>query len=182
AELLREIKNICKEKYVIIEYGFESTLNKTLNLINRCHTYEQAVEAVNLTHENKILSGAHLIMGLPNETYEEMIQHARNISKLPLHTVKLHQLQILKNTKAEQMYAENPDLFTMFSPQAYIELVAEFLSFLNPDIIPERFTSESPKEMLIAPNWGGLKNFEFLHKLNEYMKLNGLEQGQNFGK
>ncbi len=181
-ELLNEIAHIAQRKYVVIEYGAESTLNTTLELINRCHTYEQTIDAVIRTHRNGIYTGLHLIMGLPGESIADMLGHAEAVSELPLHTVKLHQLQIIRGTKAEDIYRENPNLFTLFGVDEYVRLVARFLARLHPGIMPDRFSGESPRELLLAPDWQGLKNFELLHRIEKYMNANDLKQACSFKK
>ena len=87
-----------KDYFVTIEYGIESTLDATLNRINRQHTYQEAVEAIHKTKSRNIHVGAHLILGLPGESMADQLAHAKNISELPIDTLKLHQLQIVKNT------------------------------------------------------------------------------------
>ena len=98
--------------YIALEYGVESCYNRTLQLINRGHTFEQSVWAINETSKRGIRVGAHFIFGLPGETQEQMLAEADIISKLPLHTVKFHQLQIIKGTIMEQQYTTNPEWFS----------------------------------------------------------------------
>ncbi len=176
-ELLVELKRIAGEKYTLIELGIETTLDRTLQLINRCHSFQQASDAVFRTHSHGIFAGAHLILGLPGESTEDILQHAVTLSELPLHNIKLHQLQIIKDTTAATMYRENPGTFKLFTPQEYIELAANFLALLNPAIMPDRFSGESPKNLLLAPDWQGLKNFELLHLLEQYMLKSQITQG-----
>lgn len=179
-ELLTEIASIAKHKYVLIEYGAESTLNATLENINRCHSWQQTLDAVMRTHYAGIYAGLHLIMGLPGESIADMLGHAKAVSELPLHTIKLHQLQIIRGTKAEEIYSENPNRFSLFSVDEYVKLVARFLTLLHPGIMPDRFSGESPRNMLLAPDWQGLKNFELLHKIELYLRKNHWVQGCDF--
>ena len=97
-ELLEWFNQKQKEGYYItIEYGVESTNETTLKRINRGHTYAESIEAINLTHRYNIPIGVHLILGLPGESYETILKHAVEISKLPVHTLKLHQLQLVRS-------------------------------------------------------------------------------------
>ena len=95
-EIMRLLADYAKEKYVEIEFGLESTKNTALELINRGHTYEQAVDAIMLAQKYGIMSGVHLILGLPYETEDDFYLHAEKISQLPISTLKLHQMQVLK--------------------------------------------------------------------------------------
>ncbi|GHT09396.1 TIGR01212 family radical SAM protein [Bacteroidia bacterium] len=176
-ELLDELEKISKKYFLLIEYGIESTCNETLAFINRGHTYEEAVETIQRTASRKIYCGAHLILGLPGETREMILAHAEQISHLPLTTVKLHQLQLIKNTRMAQQLAENPELFHLYTVDEYIDLCIDFMERLHPDFILERFVSQSPKELLIAPAWG-LKNYEFTAKVNKRIKERGSYQGK----
>jgi radical SAM protein (TIGR01212 family) len=179
-EIMRLLADYAKEKYVEIEFGLESTKNSTLELINRGHTYEQAIEAIMLAQKYGIMSGVHLILGLPYETEDDFYLHAEKISLLPISTLKLHQMQVLKGTRLESLYFENKSLFADLSLENYVRIVANFLDMLNPEIIVERLTSESPREMVLYPDWNGRKNFEVSHIVNAFMKKNGMFQGRRF--
>lgn len=179
-EIMRLLADYAKEKYVEIEFGLESTKNTALELINRGHTYEQAVDAIMLAQKYGIMSGVHLILGLPYETEDDFYLHAEKISQLPISTLKLHQMQVLKGTRLESLYFENKSLFADLSLENYVRIVANFLDMLNPEIIVERLTSESPREMVLYPDWNGRKNFEVSHIVNAFMKKNGMFQGRRF--
>lgn len=179
-DIMRLLADYAKEKYVEIEFGLESTKNTALELINRGHTYEQAVDAIMLAQKYGIMSGVHLILGLPYETEDDFYLHAEKISQLPISTLKLHQMQVLKGTRLESLYFENKSLFADLSLENYVRIVANFLDMLNPEIIVERLTSESPREMVLYPDWNGRKNFEVSHIVNAFMKKNGMFQGRRF--
>ena len=161
----------------MIEYGVESTCNDTLRLINRGHNYASAEEAIQKTARKNLRTAAHLILGLPGESREMILSHADKISKLPLTAIKLHQLQLIKGTAMARQYAENPERFNMMTADEYIELVIDFLERLNPDIAVERFISQSPPALLIAPDWR-LKNFEFVSKIEKRLKEIDTWQGR----
>lgn len=168
-ELLDYLAELNQTNYVMIEYGIESTLDRTLEFINRGHDYQCSVDAIEATAKRGIPVGAHLILGLPGESREEILGHADKINRLPLTAIKLHQLQLIKGTKMAKQAQENPELFQLFTVDEYIELVIDFVERLSPTIAIERFVSQSPKELLISPDWG-LKNFEFVVKLEQKMK------------
>lgn len=175
--LLDYLGKLSKDHYVMIEYGVESTLDRTLELINRGHNYKTAVDAILKSAERGIDTCAHLILGLPQESRDEILDHATKISKLPLTTIKLHQLQIIRGTKMAQQYRSNPEWFDIYTADEYIDLAIDFTERLNPDFVIERFVSQSPKELRIEPNWG-LKNHEFTAKLEKRMTERNSFQGK----
>lgn len=163
-ELLDYFAELNKKTFLIIEYGLESTLDSTLKFINRGHTHQESEEAIIKTAAKGIYTGAHLILGLPHESHEQILAHADVVARLPLTTLKLHQLQLIKGTVMAKQYREHPEWFNLFKVDDYIDLCIDFAERLNPDFIIERFISQSPKQLLIAPDWG-LKNFEFTAKI-----------------
>ena len=179
-DLLDYFSDLSKHSFVLVEYGVESTLDKTLRRINRGHTYAEAEEAICRTASQGIYTGAHLILGLPGESREEILSHAGRISKLPLTTLKLHQLQLIRNTRMAKEFEESPADFHLYSADEYIDLVIDFVERLNPDIVVERFISQSPKELLIAPDWG-LKNYEFTAKVLKRFAERNTWQGRRYG-
>jgi radical SAM protein (TIGR01212 family) len=178
-ELLDYLAQISENHYVMLEFGIESTNDETLRFINRGHDYQCAVNAVTNAAERGIKTCAHLILGLPNETRQTILNHAVRISQLPLTTIKLHQLQLVKNTVMAQQFAEHPEWFRLYTADEYTDLAIDFLELLKPAIAVERFVSQSPAELLIAPDWG-LKNFEFNHKLIKRMAERNTWQGKKF--
>jgi len=180
-ELMDYFAELSTNKYVMIEYGVESTRDETLLFINRGHTYAVAEQAIIKTAARGIRTGAHIILGLPNESLETILSHASNLSALPLDMLKIHQLQLVRGTKMAQQFAENPEGFQLYSAEEYIELAIDFLEVLNPDIAVERFVSQSPKELLIAPTWG-LKNFEFTAKIVKRLTERNTWQGRFYSR
>ncbi|GHT61664.1 TIGR01212 family radical SAM protein [Bacteroidia bacterium] len=178
-KLLAELQKISAKHFVLIEYGIESTSNETLKSINRGHTYEEAAETIQRTHERRIFCGAHLILGLPGENRKMILSHADKISSLPLTSLKLHQLQLIKHTRMAAQLKESPELFHLYEIDEYIDLCIDFLERLNPDFYIERFVSQSPKDLLAVPGWG-LKNYEFTAKLNKRISERGSFQGKTF--
>lgn len=176
-EILDYFQKLSEKHYISVEYGIESTIDSSLKFINRQHTYSDSCKAVEKTAERKINTGAHMIIGLPGESREEILSHAINLSKLPLKTLKLHQLQIIRGTKLSKIYKESPQIFPNYSAEEYIDLIIDFLENLDPEIIMERFISESPPEMLISPRWG-LKNFEFVARLEKRLSERQTHQGK----
>ncbi|QZT37417.1 TIGR01212 family radical SAM protein [Halosquirtibacter xylanolyticus] len=181
AEILDYLAELSKKCYIMVELGVESTNNSTLEFINRGHTHEETLEAIQALHERGIHNCIHTILGLPGEDKEMLLEQARVISELPIENLKLHQLQIHKGTKMFRQYRENPELFSLYSAEEYMDLVIAYLEILNPNIIVERFISTAPPELLVAPKWG-LKNFEFVAKLEKKLEANDTYQGRLYTK
>ena len=182
AEILLMLKDIAGDYPVTVEFGIESTIDKTLTEINRCHTWQDSVDAINLCRKYGIDAGAHIILGLPGETKDNMLAHADIISKLPVKTLKLHQLQITKNTTLAKRYLQNPDYVQLFTLNSYINFVIQFIERLNPEIIIERFVSTSPLDKLIAPRWNRMKNFEIVAKIEKELEKQNTYQGRLYTK
>lgn len=163
-ELLKHLQEISAKHFVLVEYGVESTLNRTLERVNRQHTFEESKETIIRTAEHGIPVGAHMILGLPGESYDETIGHATTLSSLPLTTIKIHQLQIIKGTAMAKEYKLLPESFHIYELDEYINLCVDFSERLNSSFYIDRFASQSPKNMLIAPDWG-VKNHEITQKI-----------------
>jgi radical SAM protein (TIGR01212 family) len=180
-EILDYFAELSKRCYVMIEYGIESTDDRTLEFINRGHDYACAVEAIKATAARGIRTGAHLILGLPGENRQKILSHADRVSELPLTALKLHQLQLVKKTKMAHQFAEHPEWFHLYTADEYIDLVIDFIERLNPKIAIERMVSQSPPAFLIAPDWK-LKNFEFIMKVEKELIRRNTWQGKLYKK
>jgi len=180
-ELLDYFAGLAKKYYVMIEYGIESTSDETLLFINRGHDYACAEKAILDTASRGIRVGAHIILGLPGEERETILSHADILSQLPITALKIHQLQLVRGTKMALQFTEHPQWFHLYTAEEYIDLAIDFVERLNPDIAIERFVSQSPKELLIAPEWG-LKNFEFTAKIEKHLIERDAWQGRLFSK
>lgn len=156
-DLLEELNT---KTQLTIEIGVESCHNHVLQRINRGHTFAQAEDAIRRTSARGIKVGVHIILGLPEETKEEMLQGADFLSKMPVDFIKLHQLQILKGTKMAEDFMNHPEEFVTFpSAEDYVDFVKEYRRHLRSDIQIERYVSSAPSDLIIAPRWG-LKPFE----------------------
>ncbi len=162
APLLDYLEELSRQTFLIVEYGIESANDDTLRRINRGHTFECSRKAVEMTAERGILTGGHIILGLPGEDREESLRQAPIISSLPLNILKIHQMQIIKGTRLAEEYLQHP--FPLYTVEEYLHLIADYISLLRKDLVLERFVSQSPPELLIAPRWG-LKNYQFVHLL-----------------
>lgn len=177
--LLDYLEELSKRTFLLVEYGIESTNDDTLKRINRGHTFAESEDAIRKTAARGIPVGGHIILGLPGEEKEMLIEQAGILSKLPLATLKLHQLQLIKGTRMAAEYEKAPTNFHLYTADEYIDLVIDYIEHLRPDMVLERFVSQSPKELLIAPDWG-LKNYEFTDKVKKRMKERDAWQGKYY--
>ena len=147
---LDHLRELSREYYIQVEYGVESCYDKTLERINRQHDFSLSEQVIRNTHERGIKTGAHFIFGLPGESVDDMMNSIHMISKLPLDSVKFHQLQIVKGTKMAQEFTERPSDFHQFTLEEYVEFIVRFVERLNPAIVIERFSGEVPPRFMIA--------------------------------
>lgn len=158
------LQKINQKKPVIVEIGAESSHCETLTKINRNHNWDVVENTVRKLSKIGIHIGLHLIVGLPGETFEMVLQTIDNVIKLPIETIKLHQLQVLKGTpllkKIEAGILSVPE----FSLDEYVHLCAEIVKRVPDNIVIERFLAQSPPDLVVTPSWG-LKNYQFMSKL-----------------
>ncbi len=179
-KLLDYLQKLAEDYYIVLEFGIESCSDETLKNINRGHTFAETVAALEMSKDRGLHVGVHYVIGLPGDSRENNLEHAKIISELPFETLKLHQLQIIKGTKMAKQFAETPEMFNLFTAEEYIDFVVQFTEQIKPEIIIERFISESPADLLIAPKWGGLKNFEIVDKIKKRFREKGSRQGKLF--
>ena len=141
-----------RDYFIALEYGIESCYDETLKRVNRGHDFETSRRAIMSTAERNIHCGAHLIIGLPGESRQQIIDEVGIINSLPINSLKLHQLQIFKGTPMEKEAMENPELYRQFSLEEYIKLVCDFLERLRPDIMIERLAGEVPPRYQAFPD------------------------------
>ncbi len=181
-EKLDWLQQLAKEKIVIVEYGIESCYDKTLRRINRGHDFATAVRAVEATAARGLHQGAHFIFGLPGESREELMGMAPIINRLPLNSVKFHQLQIIKGTPMEAEFSSRPEDFVQFSLEEYIDFFIDFLELLRPDLYIERFAGEVPPRFVNSSPWGKIRNVQLLQMLEKRLELRNTHQGARYIK
>ena len=175
--LLDYLEMLSHRTFLMVEYGIESANDDTLRRINRGHDFATAAEARRRTHERGILVGGHVILGLPGEDRDELMRQAGILATLPLDMLKLHQLQLIRGTRMAREYEERPEDFHLYEVDEYIDLAIDYIERLPQRMVIERFISQSPRPLLIAPDWG-MKNFEFVSRLRRRMDERGSWQGR----
>ena len=163
-------------KIVEVEYGIESVFDPTLERVHRGHTFACTEKAVRETAERGLPVGGHIIIGLPGETREMLLEEADILSSLPLTSLKFHQLQIIKGTQMEKEFAQRPGDFLRLGPDEYVDLLVDMLERLRPQIAIGRIASSVPPAFTDAP-WGLLKHEELLRRLEARMEERNTRQG-----
>ena len=173
--LLEYLEELNRRTFLLVEYGVESANEETLVRVNRGHTFAQARECIIRTAQRGIRVGVHMILGFPWETRSELIRQAQLIASLPITTLKLHQLQVIRGTQLAREYELHP--WPLPTAEEYVDLVLEYISHLPPSLVLERFVSQSPPEYVIAPRWG-LKNNEFSALVKKAIQKRSTQLGQ----
>lgn len=168
-QTLAYLSELNKRTTLIVELGIESVHDKTLKLINRCHKHADSIDAINALSQKSIRIGAHLILGLPNENITDIYTTIREVSNMPISSLKFHQMQVIKGTRLEQMFKDNAVNLIRWTADEYADVCAEILRRLPERIVVERFVSQSPRHITIFPAWD-LKPGEF-KKILDY-KIN----------
>lgn len=165
---------------VKVEYGIESCYDATLLRVGRGHDVAAAERAVKLSAERGLDPGAHFILGLPGESRSMLVDQCSFISSLPLHSVKFHQLQLVKGTRIEKEFADVPQDFLRLDLPEYLELVVDILERLRPDLYIERVAGEVPPRFVNETQWGLIRNFQILHLLDDRLSARDTWQGRLF--
>jgi uncharacterized protein len=176
-QILDYLADLCRKTYVIIEYGIESCYNKTLQRINRGHDFETTVDAIERSIDRGIMTGGHVIIGLPGESENEILTEVQILSRLHLGTIKFHQLQIIRGTKMGDEFENHPEDFTLFKLNEYLELMVKIIERLNPGFIVERIAGEASPKYNLNPSWG-LRYDQILVKFEELLEKEDTWQGR----
>jgi radical SAM protein (TIGR01212 family) len=174
-EKLDYLKFLSNNYDITIEYGLESISDETLKKINRGHGYQSYLDALALTQKYGLKTCTHIILGFPWEDKNHWLKTADELSLLPFHFLKIHQLHIVKDTVMGRQFLQEP--FKLLSHSAYIDVVVSFLERLNPKIIIQRLSGEAPLPVLIAPKWG--KRYpEIIQDIDTEMERRNTWQGK----
>jgi uncharacterized protein len=150
-EILDVLAEFSRRTFLIVEYGLQSSHNRSLAWMNRGHTYEAFLDAVRRSRERNLQIGVHLILGLPGETREEMLATARELSRLEIHSLKLHNLHAVKNTRLAELVKRGE--VSLPGMAEYVGWVVDFLELTSPNVVIDRLCGNAPPEYLIGPTW-----------------------------
>ena len=172
--VLDYLEELNKKTNLTIELGLQTIHDKTSKLINRCHTLTQFETMVKKLQKRNIEIVVHIINGLPYETKEMMIETVKYLNKLKIDGIKIHMLNIIKDTKLEELYQK--EHFHILTKEEYIDIVTTQLEYLNPKIVIHRITSDPNPKELIEPTWL-IKKFCVLNDIDKRMKEKNCYQG-----
>jgi uncharacterized protein len=178
-EKMELFEALAEECFVSVEYGIESIYDKTLSFMNRGHDYQSVIGAIELTKGRGVHIGAHIILGMPTETEEEMLHMAEEVSNLGINSLKIHNLHIVKNSPLARTYKDSH--FHLFSYDEYIDFITGFLERISPDIVIERLFTDTPKDLLIAPVWNKTHN-EIVRGIERELERKNTYQGRLFNQ
>ncbi|MDR1170415.1 MAG: TIGR01212 family radical SAM protein [Prevotellaceae bacterium] len=180
SDKLDYLSELSQKYHIVLEYGVESCYDRTLKRINRKHSFECSCRAIEETAARGIITGVHLMFGLPGETVQDMLDEVDIISALPIGSVKFHQLQLLKNTRITEEYMRSPSDFHIFDVPEYIDFMTKVIEKLRPDIVVERIAGEVPPRFLAVPAWCSLRNDQLLCLFEKNLEIKDTWQGKNF--
>jgi radical SAM protein (TIGR01212 family) len=178
-EKLDYFRELSQECYLVVEYGIESLLDRTLERVNRGHDVEKSAWAVRETARRGIRVGGHMIIGLPGETRDDFLHSAEILSRWPLNTVKFHQLQVIHGTSMAREYKEQNQEFHAFTMEEYLHLMMEILERLNPDFVVERIAGEVSPGMAVREGWG-IRYDRVLDNFEQLLEAHDSWQGKRF--
>jgi len=178
-EKISMFEELAKDYYVSLEFGIESIYDKTLEFMNRGHDYQSVLDAIEMSKGRGFEIGAHIIVGMPTETKEEMLAMAGEVSSLGIDVFKVHNLHIVRNTPLARMYKKEP--FSLFNFEEYIDFIIEFLERLSPDMVIERLFTDTPHQLLIAPDWGK-SHLQILQAIEAELERKDTYQGRLYQK
>lgn len=174
-EKIKMLEDLASKYFILIEYGLQSVYNKSLTFINRGHDYQTFLNALEITMNRGILIGAHIIAGFPTETMDETLAMADDLSSLPIDFLKIHQLQVVRDTPLEAFYIKDP--FHVFEYQEYLDFLADFIERLSPEIVLQRLFATAPDDILVAPLWGRNRH-QILKDIEKTLVIRGTYQGK----
>ena len=157
-----------------VELGLQSIHEKTSEFINRAHSLDCFTTAVKELRKRNINVVVHIINGFHIETKEDMIETVRFVNKIDIQGIKIHLLHIMKKTKLGHMYLKEP--FKILTLEEYVDIVVNQIEILDPNIIIHRITGDSPKELLIEPQWS-LKKFVVMNEIDKSLRSKNSYQG-----
>ncbi len=179
-EIIQLLKKLQQSAYIMLEFGVESVYNETLVRVNRGHDFEQSKEAIELATSFGIPCGGHFIFGLPHETRQQMLDSIAVINKLPLQSIKFHQLQIFVNTVMANEFKTEPASFQLFGMEEYIDFIVEVTERLNPAFMIERFAGEVPPRFLVSSAWSNVRYDNVLVQIENKLAFLNTFQGKKY--
>jgi radical SAM protein (TIGR01212 family) len=176
-EVIDLFEEYANNYHVWVEYGLQSIHEKTLKSINRGHGPEAFLDAVRRTAGRNINICTHIIVGLPGETYEEILETARVVAGLPINGIKIHLLLALRGTVVGDLYEKGK--IKMMDKEEYVGTVCDILEILPPEVTIQRLTADGYRDIYLAPQWG-INKMDVLNSIDRELEKRNSYQGVNF--
>jgi uncharacterized protein len=176
-DVLELLQNYSSRAHIWLEFGLQSIHDRTLAFINRGHTYAQFVAAVQRAADRNIRICTHIIIGLPGETREDILNTAKALSALPIQGIKIHLLLALRGTAIGEMYEKGK--ITMLNKEEYVETVCDILEILPPEMVIQRLTADGYRDIFLAPAWA-VNKMAVLNAIDREMEIRDTFQGRKF--
>jgi len=178
-DILDILTELNHRTYLTVELGLQTVHDRTAERINRCHTYRDFLVCCERLFARNINVCVHLINGLPHEDLDMMLYSAEEMAKLPLHSIKLHLLHILKGTVMGGQYLRGE--ITPLTLEEYVHIVCEQIKLFPPELIIQRVTGDGGRDTLLAPEWS-LKKFTVMNEIDKTFARENSFQGINYRK
>ena len=178
-DVLSYLDELNSRTFLLVELGLQTIFDETGSRINRCHTYADFLDGYNKLKSRNIRTCVHLILGLPGETHEMMLESAKTVAALRPDCVKLHLLHILKGTKMAKQYEAGE--FEVMTLNNYVNTIVDCLEVFHEDTVIQRLTGDGGGDVLVAPLWS-LKKFVVLNEIDKEMVRRNTYQGAKFNE
>lgn len=178
-EIVKLLKSYTNKYYVCVELGLQTSNDKIGNLINRGYTSEEFTKAVEILNKYNIDVVAHIMVGLPTETKQDIQDTVNFVNSHKLQGVKIHSTYVVENTKLADMYKNGE--YKALDLDDYIETLIDIMTHLKPEFIIHRISGDAPKDILVAPYWNKHKMW-ILHGFEKRFRARDLWQGKYYMK
>lgn len=176
-DIAKLLKSYTDKYYVCVELGLQTSNDEIGKIINRCYTSKQFTQAVKILNKYDIDVVAHIMVGLPNETKEDIKNTVNFVNKHKLQGIKIHSTYIVKNTVLADMYEKGE--YKALDLDEYIETLIDIMTHLNPNFVIHRISGDAPKDILVAPYWNKHKMW-ILHGFEKRFRARNLWQGKYY--
>ena len=176
-ETITLLKEYAKKYHVWLELGLQSIHDKTLQIINRGHNFQQFLDAIELCADRDINLCVHIIIGLPGESEDEILKTAQALAVLPINGIKIHSLLALEGTALGEMYKN--ESIKLITKEKYVSLVADVLEILPPTMVIQRLTAEGYRDIFLAPDWA-MNKLDILNSINKELEQRDSYQGKHY--
>ena len=176
-DVIELLSGYAKKNHIWVELGLQSIHDKTLQFINRGHNFQQFLDAVNALAGRGLNICVHIIIGLPDESDEDVLMTAKTLATLPVNGIKIHSLLALEGTRLGELYKQGS--ISMITKEKYVSLTVDILEVLPPDMVIQRLTADGYRDIFLAPSWAQNK-LDVLNSINKELEKRNSYQGMRY--